>query len=72
MDAPAIFGVLMGVTCHEAGHRATLYALLRLDGVDSARRDDFASGSMLPISAFARVPDLDSKASRHGRPALHM
>lgn len=31
--APAIFRVLMGVACHEAGHRGTLYTLLRLNGV---------------------------------------
>ena len=31
--APGIFRVLMGVACHEAGHRGTLYTLLRLNGV---------------------------------------
>jgi hypothetical protein len=30
---PGIFRVLMGVACHEAGHRGTLYTLLRLNGV---------------------------------------
>jgi hypothetical protein len=31
--APGIFRVLMAVACHEAGHRGTLYTLLRLNGV---------------------------------------
>lgn len=31
--APGIFRVLMGVACHEAGHRGTLCTLLRLNGV---------------------------------------
>jgi uncharacterized damage-inducible protein DinB len=31
--APTIFRVLMAVACHEAGHRGTLYTLLRLNGV---------------------------------------
>jgi hypothetical protein len=31
--APGIFRVLMGVACHEAGHRGTLYTLLRMNGV---------------------------------------
>ena len=31
--APGIFRVLMGVARHEAGHRGTLYSLLRLNGV---------------------------------------
>jgi hypothetical protein len=30
---PGIFRVLMSVACHEAGHRGTLYTLLRLNGV---------------------------------------
>ena len=34
--APGIFRVLMGVACHEAGHRGTLYTLLRLNGVSLA------------------------------------
>ncbi len=31
--APGIFRVLMAAACHEAGHRGTLYTLLRLNGV---------------------------------------
>jgi hypothetical protein len=31
--SPGIFRVLMGVACHEAGHRGTLYTLSRLNGV---------------------------------------
>jgi hypothetical protein len=32
-EPPGIFRVLMGVACHEAGHRGTLYTLSRLNGV---------------------------------------
>jgi hypothetical protein len=31
--APGIFRVLMAAACHEAGHRGTLYTLLRMNGV---------------------------------------
>ena|ERR1700687_1640874 len=37
--APGIFRVLMGVACHEAGHRGTLYTLLRLNGVSLSGKE---------------------------------
>jgi hypothetical protein len=36
--APGIFRVLMGVACHEAGHRGALTTLLRLNGVSLPAR----------------------------------
>lgn len=50
--APGIFRVLMGVACHEAGHRGTLYMLLRLNGVNLQIQQESGASERLGIGVF--------------------